>query len=118
MRILTEAGMRTAIEAMMLQNFPLYCAQLGPRGCTEAVREAVARGRSLNFQEAQLPAWVSLEFAFGPDFATNPAYPWAQEILAERSVPSEPRMEQLRSSAIFYLARLAENEKVPAEVEA
>ncbi len=106
MRALTDASMPSAIEAMMLEQFPVHCEKLGTKGCRQTVREALSRGRELGFESLQLPAYVALEFAFGEDFSTNFEYPWAQEILHDPSLVSEQRMKRLRSEAIYYLANL------------
>jgi hypothetical protein len=112
--VLVAASMPAEIEAMMSKHFPLHCRKLGAARSMDTVREAIARGRALNFDNPQLPAYVALEFGFGTDFSTNPEYPWAQEILQDRSLPSEPRMERLRSSALNYLAHLPDaGETVP-----
>ena len=119
MRIFEDAGLQPAIEAMMYQHFPRHCAQLGPRECAKTIEEATLRGRTLGFDTAQLSAYVALEFAFGTDFSTTPAYPWAQAILHDRSLPSDLRMQRLRTKAIFYLAKLADAAAgVPAEIGA
>ena len=99
--------MSSAIEDMMRHNFPARCSELGPGNTRNFVNDAIKRGRLLGFAKPQLLAYVALEFCFGADFSTNPAYPWAQEILAERTVASEPRMQRLRTKAIFWLAKLA-----------
>ena len=109
MRVLAEASMPMAIEATMRRLFPRHCVQLGPHGCVQTVRDAIARGKSFGFENAQLPAYVSLEFSFGTDFSTNAEYAWAQELLHDRQAASAPRMQSLRTKAIFYLARLAED---------
>jgi hypothetical protein len=106
MRALTDANIPSAIEAMMLKQFPLHCEKLGADGCRQTIREALSRGRALGFESLQLPAYVALEFAFGDDFSTNSDYPWAQEILRDLSLVSKQRMKRLRSKAISHLANL------------
>jgi hypothetical protein len=118
MRILSDASMETAIEAMMRQRFPHHCERLGRRGTIQTIRDATSRGRALGFLDAQLPAYVALEFSFGTDFSENPVYPWAQQILQDRNLASEPRMHRLRTAAMFYLARLAQAAAVPSEAGA
>jgi hypothetical protein len=108
MRVLTDASMVRMIEDMMHRHFPRHCANLSSVECTQTVRQAMLKGRALGFEDAQLPAYVALEFSFGTGFPVNPPCPWAQEILDDRSLASAARMQRLRSKAIFYLAALAE----------
>jgi len=99
-----------AIEAMMRQQFPRHCEALGVEGSAQTIAEAMARGRALRFENAQLPAYVALEFAFGTAFSTSEDFPWAQRVLADAARPSGERMEELRDAALQYLGKLAEAE--------
>ncbi|HWC97024.1 MAG TPA: hypothetical protein VG456_09750 [Candidatus Sulfopaludibacter sp.] len=114
MRVFADENLHSSIQAIIRQNFPVHCAQLGAKELGETVRSAVRRGRNLGFDVDQLAAYVALEFSLGADFSTNPAYPWAQQILREPGLSSEVRMQKLRSKAIFYLAKLDSMARVDA----
>ena len=118
MRTLVDASLPREIEIMMQRHFPVHCAALGAEGSIQTVRDAISRGRALHFEDAQLPAYVALEFAFDTSFSTNPKFPWAQAVLRNLTLPSALRMEELRSEALRYLATLAEAEAAAHLAEA
>ena len=109
MRVLSDSVLPHSIEKTMRECFPDECAALGDEGCRRVIAGAIGRGRAFGFLEPQLTAYAALEIRFGSDFATNPEYQeWAAEPLLDRAGTSEDRMQRLRSNAIFYLAKLAE----------
>jgi len=106
MRILNQSLLPRSIETTMREVFPDKCAQLGESECSRLVNEAVRRGRQQGFEDAQLPAYVSLEFCFGPDFGVDEKYrDWAGRDLEDRTSASQERMQRLRTAAIRYLIK-------------
>jgi len=101
MRTLTEASMPAEIEVMMRKLFPHHCEILGPDESLQTVSQRDITGPRVEFENPQLPAYVALEFALGTGFSTNPEFLWAREILNDLSLPSEPRMQALRSQALY-----------------
>ena len=110
MRVLAEASFYSCLESEMKTLFPVHCQALGA-GLRNMIRSAADRARSFGFDSREVAGYTALEFAFGPEFTSRTEYAWAARILADPGIPtSRQRMSRLREAAVFYLARLAEQE--------
>jgi hypothetical protein len=48
--------------------------------------------------EADVMRFIDLQWRMGSDFDTNPAYPWAAEILSDLRIPPKDKIAMLRDA--------------------
>lgn len=102
----------TRMKAHLRKHFPEHCRALGEEGLTQAIWDGVTRAKGYEFvSERDVCKYITLMFAFGPDFDRNRNLPWAQEILRNRVYrnPAD-RINDLYDTAMRR-ARTAGNQK-------
>lgn len=119
MRALREITTIYSVEGGLQQHFPDPCQELGPARLQQFVENSIDTARELGFEPAQYLAFASLQMVFGESFWLEEEHRWAKEILEDRFLwTPKHRMHELRQAAIFYLAKVAEQEPVVIESEA
>jgi len=95
-RALVRDALARWIAAHLRRFFPAECAALGETGLRERIREGISRAVSHGFEsEVHISQYLDLMFAFGPDFDSDPALPWARALLAEENLTPDIRMHRL-----------------------
>lgn len=107
MDILRAAAMDAFGEAMAdhLGGFsPLLCNAVGPEQLRKAIRLGIERAGGYGFDcHGPVRLYLELMLLFGSYFDTDPQYPWAAEILADRdSGPQMQRAARLYEQALDY----------------
>ena len=94
-----EAFERRMIAAAQ-ENFPVLCRTLGIEGTLAFIRYGIARAqRHAITTERDLSKYITLVFAFGEDFDTDPKFPWAQAVLNDPTLDGTKRTARLYAAA-------------------
>ncbi len=119
MRALREITTIYSVEGGLRRHFPDQCQDLGPARLQRFVENSIDTARVLGFDPEQYLAFASLQMVFGERFWEEEEHRWAKEILEDRFLwTPKHRMHELRQAAIFYLAKVAEQEPVVIEANA
>ena len=89
--------------------FPQHCATLGPAGVHAAIDYGIDRADGYGIVgERDVALYLDLMFAFGRDFDTDPALPWAAAILTDPRIPApKQRINRLHDAALAHTADAA-----------
>jgi hypothetical protein len=86
--------------------FPERCAVMGGEAVRHSIRRGVARARSYGIIcERDVARFLNHVYFLGPDFDTDPKYPWAQDILRDPAIPPSSKMQRLSSRTAGEMAR-------------
>jgi hypothetical protein len=67
------------------KHFPEHCKALGEPGVREAIDTGIQKAKNYRIvSERDVCKFITLMFAFGRDFDTDPKLPWASNILRTR----------------------------------
>ena len=104
MAVLAEAQLVALAATQARTHFAAACTELGS-GFNSELRARVRAAKRYNLvEDRDVLLFVALTFALGPDFATDPRYPWAAGILnAGPAVPSWLKAAQLYENALRCL---------------
>jgi len=70
------------LAAHVRAGFPDEADRLGPAGLRDLVDAGVVKAAAHGIEiEADVSMYVVLMAGFGPDFETDPAHPWARQVL-------------------------------------
>ena len=104
MRALSEHSTLTQIESKLAVIFP----DRNHEELRQALHDAIRRAKAFGFGDEEFLPYAAFELVFGSGFVEDPGFPWAREILANNSLTSSMKMQQLREAGIFHLAREVE----------
>jgi hypothetical protein len=87
------------------RHFPDHCSGMGQRALRRAISDGIATAHSHGFvNEADCCRYVDMTFVLGRNFDTDPALPWAADILSDRSITdASMRIEMLHEAACEHL---------------
>lgn len=107
MDVFTQRAIDNYIERLLphlRESFPERCEALGEVGVRNAVRDEIeSAGRYSITLEPTVAQYVHLGFLFGPGFDRDPACPWAQEVLNDKTIVDE----QEKMDALYARAEAA-----------
>jgi hypothetical protein len=106
--VLTDAHFEAALIQHAKRFFPDACALLGEEGVRETCRRGMERAQVHGLTEDTLISrYLDLVFVFGPEFDTDPRFPWVGRILSDpRTKDPKARLERLFLTAKSYLRRV------------
>jgi hypothetical protein len=83
------------------------CQALGEEGVREAIRYGIEQANRHDVLiEYDVSRYINLMFNFGRDFDTDPAFPWAAEILKdEGTLSGSAKMDRLYDEAEKHLSQ-------------
>lgn len=88
--------------AHVRQHFPALAQGLPAQALEHGVRHALDRAAVHRLEaERELYSYLNLACAFGPDFDTDPALPWAAQALAGAG-PASIRVSRLLTAALRH----------------
>jgi hypothetical protein len=86
----------TRVIAHLNELFPERCAVLGPAEVRATVELGMQRGWKYGLDnEYDLVRYIDHMYVLGPDFDTDPRYPWAASILSDPGLASRSKMDWL-----------------------
>lgn len=92
------------LAANLREIFPAECARLGEAGVHRAIEEGIARAAAYGIDRARdVAEFVGLMFVIHPEFDTHPAFAWAGEVLRERTLSPEARLDRIDDLALERL---------------
>ena len=94
------------LAAHLVEHWPERCSQLGRDGVGASIDTALERGAHHGIEhEYDILRYLNLMYALGFDLDSGTRYPWAQRILADRSLDPTSRIDLLSETAEAELRR-------------
>jgi hypothetical protein len=88
----------------LLAFVPQRCAELGEAAVRESIRTAIRKSRAHGVEsERDVLHYLNVMYWLGFEFESDPAYPWAREILENRSLGATTQLQWLVEEALAAL---------------
>ena len=105
MRAIGQAMFQGWMRDHLRRYFPDQCSRMDQPALRRAISDGIAKAHSHGFvNEADCCRYVDMMFALGRNFDTDPALPWAADILSDFSITDpSTRIEMLHEAACEHL---------------
>ena len=99
MDVMAQAAMRgfeQRVAQHLNEHFPEECRRAGPERIAAAIRQGVARAARYGItSELDVVRYLDLSVVLGLDFDSGKRYPWAQQILEDRELDADEKIDAL-----------------------